>query len=74
MRMEPKKILPPDVLEWFRQQGSIGGKLGGKKGGEKGGKIGGKRRLVTLTPERRSEIAKNAAVARWAKKTKAAGG
>jgi hypothetical protein len=35
--------------------------------GRKGGKIGGKRRLETLTPERRSEIAIKAAESRWAK-------
>jgi hypothetical protein len=38
----------------------------GKKGGSKGGKM----RLVTLTPERRSEIASLAAKKRWAKKSK----
>jgi hypothetical protein len=38
--------------------------------GRKGGKIGGKRRLVTMTPERRSEIGKLAAEKRWAKKGK----
>jgi hypothetical protein len=38
----------------------------GKKGGSKGGKM----RLVTLTPERRSEIASLAAKKRWSKKTK----
>ena len=35
--------------------------------GAKGGRIGGKRRLVTLTDERRKEIASSAAEARWAK-------
>ena len=35
--------------------------------GRKGGKIGGKRRLVTLTKKRRSEIASNAAKTRWTK-------
>lgn len=38
----------------------------GKKGGSKGGKM----RLVTMTPERRSEVAKLAANKRWAKKRK----
>jgi hypothetical protein len=33
--------------------------------GRRGGKIGGKRRLETLTPERRREIAQLAARARW---------
>jgi hypothetical protein len=36
------------------------GKLGGKKGG--------KARAAKLTPERRAEIAKKAAAARWGKK------
>jgi len=35
--------------------------------GSKGGKIGGKRRLITMTPERRSQIASDAARARWKK-------
>ena len=35
--------------------------------GRKGGKIGGKRRLVTMTSERRSQVASDAAKARWAK-------
>jgi hypothetical protein len=38
----------------------------GKKGGSKGGKM----RLVTMTPERRSEVASLAAKKRWAKKGK----
>jgi len=38
----------------------------GKKGGSKGGKM----RLVTLTPERRREIASLAANKRWSKKRK----
>jgi hypothetical protein len=33
--------------------------------GRKGGKIGGKRRLETLTPKRRSQIARKAAKSRW---------
>lgn len=36
--------------------------------GAKGGKIGGKKRLQTLTKERREEIALNAVRARWAKR------
>lgn len=38
--------------------------------GRKGGRIGGKRRLVTLTGKRRSQIAAAAARVRWAKKRK----
>jgi len=40
--------------------------------GRKGGRIGGKRRLVTLTGKRRSQIAAAAAKARWSKKRKKA--
>lgn len=40
--------------------------------GRKGGRIGGKRRLETLSDRRRSQIAKQAARARWAKKKKPA--
>jgi hypothetical protein len=36
--------------------------------GRKGGKIGGKRRLVTLSTFRRTQIARQAARARWSKK------
>jgi hypothetical protein len=35
--------------------------------GRRGGLIGGKRRLVTMTPEKRREVALKAAQARWAK-------
>ncbi|NDJ14866.1 MAG: hypothetical protein EBY17_27360 [Acidobacteriia bacterium] len=55
-----KKRLPPDVLEFFREQGA------------KGGKIGGKRSLETMTPEERTARAKKASTsataARKAKK------
>jgi len=40
--------------------------------GRKGGKKGGKRRLETMTPEQRSQIALRAAQARWAKRNKKA--
>jgi len=38
--------------------------------GRRGGKIGGKRRLTTMTPEQRSQIAFKAAQTRWAKNKK----
>ncbi len=38
--------------------------------GRQGGLIGGPSRAAKLTPERRSEIAKKAAAARWAKAAK----
>lgn len=43
--------LPYEIREMFRRQGSIGGK----------------KRLEVIAPERRSEIAKLAADARWRK-------
>ncbi len=42
----------------------------GRKGGKKGGKKGAKMRAETLTPEQRSQIARKAAKARWAKARK----
>ena len=38
-----------------------------KELGRKGGKIGGKRRLETMTPQERSDVAADAAKARWSK-------
>jgi hypothetical protein len=38
--------------------------------GQRGGKIGGKRRLVTMTPAERREVAAKAARTRWAKHEK----
>ena len=38
--------------------------------GGRGGRVGGKRRLETMTPEQRSEVALKAARARWAKRKK----
>lgn len=35
--------------------------------GRRGGRIGGKRRLTTMTPEQRREVAQKAAQARWSK-------
>jgi hypothetical protein len=42
--------------------------------GRLGGKKGGKARAAKLTSERRSEIARNAAVARWARPPEAGAG
>lgn len=39
-----------------------------KRCGQQGGKIGGKRRAASLSPQRRSEIARMGALAREAKK------
>jgi hypothetical protein len=56
--MAKKKVLPPDVAEYFAKMGS------------EGGKIGGKLRAESLSPARRREIAQKAVAARWAKKKK----
>lgn len=50
-----KKKLPPDVLEWFRQQGAKGGKLGGP--------MGGKIAAANMTKEERVARAKKASAA-----------
>lgn len=50
------KKLPEEALEFFRKQGS------------KGGKIGGKRSLETMTPKERTERARKAVAAREAKR------
>ena len=52
------KKLPPEVLEYFRQQGAKGGRIGGKKAAE------------SMTPEQRSERARKAVAAREAKRKK----
>jgi hypothetical protein len=50
-----KKKLPPEVLDFFKRQGA------------KGGKKGGMARAANMTPEQRSEAARAAVSARWAK-------
>ena len=51
-----KKTLPPDVRDFF------------VKMGRKGGKIGGSTRAANMTAKQRSESARKAVQARWAKK------
>jgi len=53
------KTLPAEVLDYFRKQGS------------KGGKIGGKRSLETMTPEERVARAKKASIAAVAARKRA---
>ena len=52
----PPKVSPSDISRVMEAMG------------RRGGKIGGKRRLVTMTPEQRREVAQKAAQARWSKK------
>lgn len=58
---EPKKPVSKAVSRVMAQMGS------------RGGKIGGKARLTKMTPERRSQVASDAAKARWAKAKSAEG-
>jgi hypothetical protein len=51
----PRKKLPPEILEFFKKQGA--------KGGKKGGTI----RAERMTAEERSEAARKAVQARWAR-------
>jgi hypothetical protein len=53
---KPRKRVPLIVSQVMRAMG------------RRGGQIGGKRRLETMTPEERSQIAMKAAKARWEKK------
>jgi hypothetical protein len=50
-----RKKLPPDIRSFFVTMG------------KKGGKIGGPALAAKLTPEQRSENARKAVLARWAK-------
>jgi hypothetical protein len=59
--MGKKSKLPEEVLAFFREHGS------------KGGRIGGKVCAARLTPARRQEIARQAAQARWGDRGKKPG-
>jgi hypothetical protein len=50
--------IPKEALEFFRRQGKRGGKLSAQA------------RMEKMTPEQRSEVAKKAIAARWAKAKK----
>ncbi|HXM40056.1 MAG TPA: hypothetical protein VN924_02325 [Bryobacteraceae bacterium] len=54
----PRKKLPPDALAFF------------VKMGKRGGATGGHTRAANMTQEQRSESARNAVTARWARKKK----
>jgi hypothetical protein len=60
MNRTPKANLPPAVLNFFREQGAAGGR--------KGGSAGGKKAAARLTPEQRSERARQAVAAREARR------
>lgn len=52
----PKKKLPPEIRDYFVRMG------------KKGGALGGRARASNMTPEERSESARNAVSARWARR------
>jgi hypothetical protein len=54
----PRNKLPPEVREFFVRMG------------KKGGASGGRTRAANMTAEQRSEAARKAVKARWAKKKK----
>jgi hypothetical protein len=54
---------PKEPAEKTRPDPVISGRRGGLKGGRKGGKA----RAARLSPERRSELARNAARVRWSR-------
>ncbi|WP_353091680.1 hypothetical protein [Methylibium sp.] len=58
-----------DVVQ--RATGEVAAPATSKKqeSGRKGGLAGGKARAITLTPERRKQIASKAAATRWGKKS-----
>jgi hypothetical protein len=58
--MMRKKKMPEDVRSFFVAMG------------RKGGKIGGSSRAANMTPEERSEAARRAVQARWAKRKEGA--
>jgi len=54
----PRKKLPPEIRDFFVRMG------------KKGGASGGHTRAAHMTPEQRSEAARKAVQARWAKNKK----
>ena len=53
------------VIDLTDEDPSASAAVLGRQGGKVGGKKGGKARAASLNPERRREIAKKAAEARW---------
>jgi hypothetical protein len=68
-RIEKNQDLNPYQLKYFvRSLDNNSDYAKARDLGRKGGLKGGRQRTLNLTPDRRSEIAKMAAFARWAKK------
>ena len=64
----PRKKLPPDVLDFFRKQGSKGGKKAAAGMTPEARIARAKRAAESMTPEQRTARAKKAAAARKAKR------
>jgi uncharacterized protein YdaU (DUF1376 family) len=59
----PRKKLPPDILEFFRRQGSKGGKMSASRMTPEARVARAKKAAESMTPEERSARAKKAAAA-----------
>jgi hypothetical protein len=59
----PKKKLPPDILEFFRKQGSKGGKIAAAAMTPEARVARAKKAAESMTPEERTSRAKKAAAA-----------
>jgi hypothetical protein len=66
----PKKKLPPEVIEFFRMQGSRGGKKAAASMTAAQRKARARKAAASMTPEERSERARKAVAAREAKRRK----
>ncbi len=63
----PADVIGAAIMVARIATGEIEDTRGKAPGRAKGGKVGGKKRAEKLNPDQRSQIAKNAAKARWGK-------
>ncbi len=68
-----KKKLPPEVLEYFRKEGSKGGKKAAANLTPAQRRARAKKASLSIPPEKRSEYARKAVAAREAKRRKQKG-
>ena len=66
----PKRKLPPEVVEFFRKQGSKGGKKAAASMTAEQRRARAQKAAASMTPEQRSERARKAVAAREAKRSK----
>jgi hypothetical protein len=64
----PKKKLPPEVVEFFRKQGSKGGKKAAASMTSEQRTARARKAAKSMTPEQRSERARKAVAAREARR------